>query len=105
MTRPCNPRAEASPPAKRALLEQGLSGNAGVPPLAHADQGRRQPGRRATRGVAVDRPPLFLVHPRSHAATTATISTSIRKSGLASAVTPISVLGDGRFTSHGSGSV
>ena len=36
MTRPCNPRAEASPPAKRALLEQSLSGNAGdaVPPLA-----------------------------------------------------------------------
>jgi hypothetical protein len=36
MTRPCNPRAEAGPPAKRALLEQGLSGNAGaaVPPLA-----------------------------------------------------------------------
>ena len=36
MTRPCNPRAEASPPAKRALLEQDLSGNAGaaVPPPA-----------------------------------------------------------------------
>src|SRR6185312_6780696 len=41
----------------------------------------------------------------AYAATTAMISTSIRKPGLASAVTPISVLGDGRFMSHGTGRV
>jgi hypothetical protein len=41
----------------------------------------------------------------AQSSTTATISTSIRKPGLDSAVTPMSVLGDGRAGFHGSGSV